>query len=76
MLNSPAFGLIGIGFSLAISIVGCAYLGRWLDGKFGTEPVLTLVLLVIGLLAGFLGAYRQLQLVMAQAERRRGRKDL
>jgi F0F1-type ATP synthase assembly protein I len=75
MLDSPAFGLIGIGFSLAISIVGCTYLGRWLDGKFGTEPVLTLVFLVIGLLAGFLGAYRQLQLVMERAARQRGRKD-
>jgi ATP synthase protein I len=75
MLNSPAFGLIGIGFSLAISIVGGAFLGRWLDGKFGTEPVLTLVFLVLGLLVGFVGAYRQLQLVMARAGRQRGRGD-
>ena len=72
VLNSPAFGLIGIGFSLAITIVGSAYLGRWLDGKFGTEPALTLVFLVLGLLAGFVGAYRQLQRVMAA---RQGRRD-
>jgi ATP synthase protein I len=72
VLNSPAFGLIGIGFSLAITIVGMAYLGRWLDGKFGSEPALTLVFLVIGLLAGFVGAYRQLQRVMAA---RQGRRD-
>ena len=76
MLNSPAFGLIGIGFSLAITIVGSAYLGRWLDGKFDTAPALTLVFLVLGLLAGFVGAYRQLQLVMSRAGRQRGRKDL
>lgn len=75
MLNSPAFGLIGIGFSLAITIVGSAYFGRWLDGKFDTAPALTLVFLVIGLLAGFVGAYRQLQQVMARAERRQARRD-
>ena len=71
MWNSPAFALTGIGFSLAVCIVGMAYLGRWLDGKFGTEPALTLVFLVIGLLAGFVGAYRQLQRVLEARERRR-----
>lgn len=75
MWDSPAFGLIGIGFYLAISIVGSTYVGRWLDGKFGTDPVLTLVFLVIGLLVGFTGAYRQLQTVMVRAGRRRGRGD-
>lgn len=74
MLNSPAFGLIGIGFSLAITIVGSAYFGRWLDGEFDTAPALTLVFLVLGLLAGFFGAYRQLQQVMERAGRR-GRRD-
>ncbi len=75
MWDSPAFGLIGIGFSLAIAIVGSTYVGHWLDGKFGTEPILTLVFLVFGLLVGFMGAYRQLQTVMVRAGRRRGRGD-
>ncbi|RLT36263.1 MAG: AtpZ/AtpI family protein [Chloroflexi bacterium] len=47
-------------------------LGRWLDGKFGTDPVLTLVFLVLGLLAGFTGAYRQLRDVLAQIGNGRG----
>ncbi len=35
--------------------------GRLLDGRFDTEPVLTLVFLVMGLAAGFYGAYVQLR---------------
>lgn len=69
MWNSPAFALVGIGFQLAVSIVGLTLLGRWLDGKFGTDPVLTLVFLVLGLLVGFTGAYRQLREVLAQVGR-------
>lgn len=75
MWNSPAFGLVGIGFQLATSIVFMTLLGRWLDGKFETSPILTVVFLFLGLLAGLLGAYRQLQAVLARAERRRGRGD-
>ena len=73
--NSPAFGLIGIGFTLATSIAGLTFVGHWLDGRFGTGPVLTLVFLVLGLLVGFVGAYRQLQDVMERAGRRQGRGD-
>ena len=76
MWNSPAFGLIGIGFQLAVSIVGLTLVGRWLDGKFGTDPMLTLGFLALGLLVGFVGAYRRLQEVLElQAERRRKRGD-
>lgn len=73
--TSPAVGLVGIGSYLATSIVGLTLVGRWLDGRFDTSPVLTLVFLGLGLLVGFVGAYRQLKLVLDQAERRRGRKD-
>ncbi|MBM3139327.1 MAG: AtpZ/AtpI family protein [Chloroflexi bacterium] len=61
MWNSPAFGLIGIGSYLATSIVGLTLVGVWLDGRFDTKPVLTLVFLVLGLAAGFYGAYQQLR---------------
>jgi F0F1-type ATP synthase assembly protein I len=72
--NSPAFGLVGIGSYLATSIVGLTLVGRWLDGTFGTAPLLTIVFLVIGLLVGFIGAYRQLQTVLALIEERRQRR--
>lgn len=59
--NSPAFGLLGIGAFLATSIAGMAVVGNLLDRRFETEPVLTLVFLVLGLLVGFYGAYVQLR---------------
>jgi F0F1-type ATP synthase assembly protein I len=73
--NSPAFGLVGIGSYLAFCIVGFTWFGNWLDDKFDSAPTLTLVFLVLGLVVGFLGAYRQLRNVLAliEARRRRGR---
>ena len=81
MWSSPAFGLIGIGFFLATSIAGMTIVGNVLDRQFGTDPALTLVFLVLGLLAGFLGAYRQLRWLIersaaedkAAEDRRKGR---
>ncbi len=59
--NSPAFALVGIGTYLAISIAGMAVVGNLLDRRFDTEPVLTLIFLVLGLAVGFYGAYVQLR---------------
>jgi F0F1-type ATP synthase assembly protein I len=61
MWNSPVLGFVGIGSYLAAAIVVPTIIGHALDGRFGTEPVLTLVFLLVGLIAGFFGAYRQLQ---------------
>lgn len=69
MWKSPVLNLVGIGSYLATAIVVPTLFGHYLDGRFGTEPVLTLLLLVIGLMAGFLGAYRQLQDVLREANR-------
>ena len=74
--SSPALGLVGIGTYLAVSIAGMAIVGSLLDRHFGTDPLLTLVFLVLGLLVGFLGAYRQLRRVLqstAEGDRRKGR---
>lgn len=68
--SSPAVGLIGIGFYLAVSIVGLTIVGTLLDRRFGSEPVLTLAFLVLGLLVGFTGAWRQLQRVLRHADER------
>ena len=74
--SSPALGLVGIGTYLAVSIAGMAIVGSLLDRRFDTDPLLTLVFLVLGLLVGFLGAYRQLRRVLqstAEGDRRKGR---
>jgi F0F1-type ATP synthase assembly protein I len=65
---------VGIGSYLATTIVGLTLIGRWLDGRFETDPLLTMVFLVLGLLVGLIGAYRQLQVVLEQS-RRRGHED-
>lgn len=68
MWKTPVLNLIGIGSYLAAAIVVPTMFGQYLDGRFGTEPLLTLVFLVIGLMAGFLGAYRQLQAVLRDTD--------
>jgi F0F1-type ATP synthase assembly protein I len=76
MWNSPAFGLLGIGFALGIWIAGGALLGYYLDGRFETRPVLTLVFLFLGLCLGGYDVYRRLRELTGRLEaeqRRKGR---
>lgn len=42
-----------LGLSVALSIFIGLFLGVWLDKKFGTTPVLTLIGLGMGIIAGF-----------------------
>lgn len=72
MLNSPAFRLIGLGFSFAFWTGGGALLGHYLDGRLGTASALTVILLLLGLGLGCYDAYRRLkELVTATDQRRR-----
>jgi len=66
--------LTGIGFFLATSIVGLTLVGRLLDNRFDTQPVLTLVFLVLGLLVGFYGAYQQLRDLLKRLNRQHAPK--
>ncbi len=50
---STDFGpFLTLGLQLAISVVAFFFLGRWLDGKFGTEPWL----MILGAGMGITGA--------------------
>ena len=69
MLRSPAFRLVGLGFSLAVWIGGGALLGHWLDGKYDTAPVLTVALLLVGLAIGLYDAYRRLKELVASNDK-------
>ncbi len=42
-----------IGLSVALSVFIGLFIGVYLDRRFNTEPVLTLVFIVLGILAGF-----------------------
>ena len=50
----------GIGLEFAASILVFIFLGRYLDGRWGTEPWLTLCGAVFGFGAGFYHLYKTL----------------
>ena len=56
----PALRLVGIGWYVALCIAAGVVGGVWLDGKFGTSPLLTLAGLFLGLFLAFWGGYRML----------------
>ena len=46
-----------VGIAMVLAIFGSLYFGIWLDKKFGTVPYFTIILLLIGVVAGFKNAY-------------------
>ena len=49
-----------VGLMIIIPILGCAFLGKYLDDKFGTSPLLLLIFLVLGIGWAFSGVYKTL----------------
>jgi len=69
----PALRLVGIGWYVALCIVFGVWLGVWLDGKFDTSPIITLIGLFLGLFVAFWGGYRMLMdVIMAIGPKKRG----
>ena len=52
--------LVGVGWYVAICIVGGVWGGVWLDEKLGTSPLLLLIGLMLGIGAAGAGVYRML----------------
>ena len=50
--------LLGIGTSLAVTVLAGLGIGYWLDGKLGTRPIFFLVGAVLGLFAAGYTFYR------------------
>ena len=67
---SQAGEVLGVGLQFAAAIVLFLFLGRWLDGVFGTEPWLLLIGVMVGAVGGFYSLYRQLVIVPRERERR------
>ena len=51
-LNSSWIGYVGLGTQLAATVTVMVLLGVWLDGKFDTEPVLTVIFSFLGVVTG------------------------
>lgn len=60
-----AMRLAGVGWFVAICIVGGLLLGIWLDSLFNTKVLFTLLGLGLGLVVAFLGVYRLLYDVLS-----------
>ena len=60
----PAARLIGIGWFFVVCIVGGLIGGLFLDSLTGTEPLLTMLGLLLGLVTAFFGGYRMLMEVL------------
>jgi ATP synthase protein I len=43
---------LGLGLQLAVTVSIMVFIGVWLDGKFNTDPVLTIIFAFLGVFAG------------------------
>ena len=62
--------LLGIGWYVALLIVGFGYGGYLLDGWLDTGPALTLAGLGIGVTVALVGMYRMLMAVVSRVDRK------
>ncbi len=53
--------MIGVGWYIGLCIVLGLAGGLWLDNKFNTKPLLTIVGLILGLIVAIYGVYRMLE---------------
>ncbi len=56
-----AVRFVGVGFFIGGSIVLGVLAGRWLDSKLNSEPIWTIVGLILGIVVAFYGVYTMLR---------------
>ena len=66
-----ALGLTGVGFFVGVSIVAGVLGGRWLDGKLNSEPLWTIVGLILGIGVAFYGVYTMIRPFIDNQDNRR-----
>jgi F0F1-type ATP synthase assembly protein I len=63
------FSLAGMGFSIAIPIVGGIWGGHLLDEKLNTNPLLLIVGLLLGIAVAALGVYNMIKPFIAETKK-------
>ena len=64
---------LSIGVEFAASILLCLFVGRWLDGRLGTYPVLMLIGALLGAAAGFYSFIRTVLRLQEKEKQKAGR---
>jgi F0F1-type ATP synthase assembly protein I len=59
-----------LGIQLAVAVVAFFFVGRWLDGLFGTSPWLMIAGLLLGTAGGFLQFFRTAAALGRRQDRR------
>lgn len=49
-----------IGIMILIPIVGCLFIGKFIDSKLNTSPVFLLIFIVLGIGGAFMSVYKTL----------------
>lgn len=50
-----------VGLMMLIPILGCTFIGKFLDDKFNTSPILLFIFIVLGIGGAFVGVYKTLR---------------
>ena len=58
-----------LGLTLAASVLIFFFLGYWVDGKLGTEPLLAIIGAFVGAAGGFINLIRTLNNLQKRSER-------
>ncbi len=66
---SPLLGLAQIGLVIVIAILLGLGIGIWLDSQLGSRPLFTLVLSLVGSVAGSVAVYRMVMGTFRQVEK-------
>ena len=66
---------LGIGWFVALCLVGGTMAGLWLDDFFGLSPVITIIGLIAGLTMAGIGTYRMLMSILTESSDPMNRKQ-
>lgn len=66
---TAAFKYLGtVSFSLALHVIGGFFLGRYLDERWGTAPILVMLGTILGAFTGFYGIYKVVMKDVARSD--------